>query len=176
MSRPAIFLDRDGTLLHDTGYMSDAEGIDLLPGAGEALARIASAGYTLVVVTNQSGIARGLITLAQLDAIHDRVDALLLAHGVRIAAWEHCPHLPESGCDCRKPGVAMHRRAAARLDLDMGRSWCVGDRLADIIPAARIGAQGALVLTGEGPGWERQAVDAGAVAIADLTALADLLA
>src|SRR5690606_8440569 len=77
---------------------------------------------------------------------------------------------------CRKPGVAMHRRAAARLDLDMGRSWCVGDRLADIIPAARIGAQGALVLTGEGPGWERQAVDAGAVAIADLTALADALA
>ena len=119
------------------------------------------ASIAAVVVTNQSGIARGLLTEDDYQATVRRLDALLEAGGARIDAHYHCPHLPEiSGpCDCRKPGALLYRRAAAELGLDLERSWWIGDRLRDLEAATGFGGRGALVLTGAG-GEEAARADA----------------
>jgi D-glycero-D-manno-heptose 1,7-bisphosphate phosphatase len=150
--RPAVFLDRDGTLIEDRHYLRDSADVHLLPGAAEALRRINGAGLAAVVVTNQSGIARGLLTEEDYQASVRRLDALLEGEAARIDAHYHCPHLPEisGGCDCRKPGPLLYQRAAEDLGLDLRRSWWIGDRLRDIEAAARFGGRGALVLTGAG--------------------------
>ncbi|HEX7239268.1 MAG TPA: HAD-IIIA family hydrolase, partial [Longimicrobiaceae bacterium] len=103
--RPAVFLDRDGTVIHDAHYLADPEGVRLLPGAAEAVARLNRAGVPVVLVTNQSGIGRGLFSEADFRAVQDRVEALLAAGGARIDAVYHCPHAPDADppCDCRKP-------------------------------------------------------------------------
>jgi D-glycero-D-manno-heptose 1,7-bisphosphate phosphatase len=170
--RRAAFLDRDGTLIEDPGFLSHADGVRLLPGAAESVARLNQAGVTAVVVTNQSGIARGLLTVDQYAAIQRRLDELLARNGARLDAHYFCPHHPEiSGpCDCRKPGVSLYRRAAADFDLDLSASWWIGDRLRDVEPAGRLGGHGILVLTGAG-GEEWRASNAGQFKIvADITA------
>ncbi|HYF39110.1 MAG TPA: HAD family hydrolase [Gemmatimonadales bacterium] len=153
--RPAVFLDRDGTIIEDTGYLKDPARIRLLPGAAQAIARINALGYPVVVVTNQSGISRGLLSEDEYHATEQRLDELLAAAGARIDAHYYCPHLPEitGACECRKPGTLLYRQAAERFNLDLAGSWWVGDRARDVLPAAAFGGRGILVL-GDSDGSE----------------------
>jgi histidinol-phosphate phosphatase family protein len=150
--RPAVFLDRDGTLIEDLHYLRDPDQIRLLPGAAEAVRRLNVAAIPAVVVTNQSGIARGLLTEADYGATVLRLDALLATAGARLDGHYHCPHLPDvtGPCDCRKPGPLLYERAARDLDLDLPASWWVGDRERDLGAADRFGGRAILVLTGAG--------------------------
>jgi D-glycero-D-manno-heptose 1,7-bisphosphate phosphatase len=150
--RPAVFLDRDGTVIEDRDYLRDLAEVRLLPGAAAAVRVLNEAGLPAVVVTNQSGIARGLLTEADYEATARRLDDLLAAEHARLDARYHCPHLPEltGACECRKPGALLYERAARDLGLDLARSWWVGDRLRDVEAAARFGGRGTLVLTGAG--------------------------
>ncbi len=144
----AVFLDRDGTVNRDTSYIKTPDELSLLPGVIEAVARLKQAGATLVLVTNQSGIARGLFTVEMLKTIHARLLALLEAGGGTLDAIYFCPHHPDDGCLCRKPGTAMAERAAADLGLDLATSYVVGDQSRDIELGSRIGARRVLVTTG----------------------------
>jgi histidinol-phosphate phosphatase family protein len=170
--RAAVFLDRDGTLIEDRHYLRDPTQVHLLPGAAQAVRRLNLAGLATVVVTNQSGIARGRLTEADYAATTARLEELLAADGARLDGHWHCPHLPEltGPCDCRKPGPLLYRQAAAALGLDLSRSWWVGDRLRDVQPAERFGGRGILVRSGQG------VVDAALPAANAWPAAADLLA
>ncbi len=154
MTRPAaVFLDRDGTLVDDTGFLRDPAAVRLLPGAADAVARLNGAGIPVTVVTNQSGIARGLITWDEYRAVKARVDELLARQGARLDATYLCPHHPSVGdpCSCRKPGLRLYHEAAQSLRIDLARAAWIGDRLSDVEPAAAFGVKGILLLTGEGP-------------------------
>jgi len=150
--RPAVFLDRDGTLIEDRHYLRDPAQVVLLPGVAAAVRQLEVAGLPAVVVTNQSGIARGLLTEHDYLATTRRLEALLDADGARLAGHYPCPHLPEvSGpCECQKPGTRLYLRAAADRGLDLTRSWWVGDRVRDLAAAREFGGRGILVLTGAG--------------------------
>lgn len=152
MTRAAVFFDRDGTLIEDPGFLSRAGQVRLLPGAAAAVRRVREAGYAAVVVTNQSGIARGLLTEADYAATAERLRQLLAAEGATLDGQYHCPHLPEitGPCECRKPGTLLYRRAAADLGLDLRASWWVGDKERDVAPAAELGGRGVL-LGGDAP-------------------------
>ena len=154
--RPALFLDRDGTLIADAHYLADPSLVRLLRGAGAAVARANAAGVLTIIVTNQSGIARGLITPAQYEAVRAQTDALLLRQGARVDATFHCPHWPAiSGpCDCRKPLLGMYNQADAAFGIDLARSAYVGDRWRDVEPAQKTGGFGVLV-----PGVETEEAD-----------------
>ena len=143
-----VFLDRDGTLNYDPGYLKSAAELNLLPGVAKALARLKAAGAKLVVVTNQSGVGRGLLTLKDLETIHARLQGLLEQQGAVLDAIYFCPHHPDDGCLCRKPGRAMIDRAVAELQLDLRRSYFVGDHLRDMQLARIVGAKPILVTTG----------------------------
>lgn len=145
--RHAAFLDRDGTLIEDVHYLNDPDRIVLLSGAADAVRALREAGWAPIVITNQSGIARGLVTPAQFDAVTRRLDALLAAHGATLDATYHCPHLPEltGSCTCRKPGPALYEWAARDHDIDLAASLYVGDRWRDVAPAAHFGGRGVLV-------------------------------
>ncbi len=142
-----MFLDRDNTIVADPGFLHDPESIVLLPGAAEGLAAMAAAGWPLVVVSNQSGIARGLFEPEDFHAVMLRLMALLAPHDVRFLATYFCPHHPDVGgpCLCRKPGVLLFTRAAAEHGLVLGESWFVGDRWRDVRPALTLGGRGILV-------------------------------
>jgi D-glycero-D-manno-heptose 1,7-bisphosphate phosphatase len=159
VGRAAAFLDRDGTIIHERHYLRDPADVELLPGALDALRRLSDAGFLLVLATNQSGIARGLLSETDFRAVQDRVEALLAAGGVRFSAVRHCPHHPEiSGpCNCRKPLPGMYLDAAAELGVDTNSSLFVGDRLRDVLPAQDLGGRAFLVRTGYGAGDEAQA-------------------
>lgn len=178
-ARVAVFLDRDGTLIREADYLADPDGVALLAGTLDALGRLRAAGYALVVVTNQSGIARGLYTLEDYHRVAARLDELLAAAGVPVDATYFCPHHPEytGPCDCRKPDLGMHRRAAADLDLELGRAWYIGDKPSDVLPAAATGGRGLLVRTGYGARTEAAGeVPEGVVVVDDLAAAARLIA
>jgi histidinol-phosphate phosphatase family protein len=151
--RAAAFLDRDGTLVEDVHYLARPEQLRLLPEAVTALRRLADAGVPAVVVTNQSGIARGLLSPAAYAAVERRLDELLLAEGVRLLATYHCPHHPEltGPCDCRKPGTLLYERAAAEHALSLAGSLYAGDRWRDVAPALRLGGVGVLVPSADTP-------------------------
>jgi len=146
-ARPAVFLDRDGTIIHDRDYLADPAGVELLPGAAEAIARLNRAGYVVVVVTNQSGIGRGYMTVADYQAVHSRFVEILEAEGARIDAAYYAPQAPDDPDpeEMRKPGAGMYLRAAREHHIDLARSWLIGDRLRDVTPAARLGARPILV-------------------------------
>jgi histidinol-phosphate phosphatase family protein len=146
-ARGAVFLDRDGTIIEDTGYIADPAAVRLLPGAAPAIARLNRAGRSAIVVTNQSGIARGLLDEAAYAAVARRLQALLAADGARLDADYHCPHHPDftGPCECRKPGPLLYQRAAADHELDLAASWWVGDRMRDVLPAERFGGHGLLL-------------------------------
>ena len=146
-ARPALFIDRDGTIIADAHYPSLASQVRLIPGAAAAIAHANSTGVLVIVVTNQSGIARGMITLAQYESVRDRMNALLAAAGARVDATFHCPHWPDvdGACDCRKPGLGMYRDASAQFDIDLTRSAYIGDRWRDVQPAVATGGFGVLV-------------------------------
>lgn len=148
--RPAAFLDRDGTIIHDTEYLADPAEIVMLDGAAEAIARLNAAGLPVVVVTNQSGIARGLLTEADYERVRARLDEILAESGARVEATYRCPHHPDytGPCECRKPGVGMYLEAARDLHLDPARSYYVGDRWRDVAAAVHFGGRGYLVRGG----------------------------
>ena len=150
--RRAVFLDRDGTLVEDPGYLASPDGLRLLPGAARAVARLNAAGWATVVVTNQSGIARGLLTEAEYRATAARLEALLAEQGARLDGQYHCPHHPDftGACECRKPGTLLYRRAAEELGLDLAACWWIGDRRRDIEAAHAFGGRAVLVRTGAG--------------------------
>lgn len=146
-TRPACFVDRDGTLMLDTHYPSAPEHVRLVAGAAQALARCNARDIPVVVVTNQSGIGRGLLTEAQYHAVHARLEAELTRAGARIDATYFCPHWHERTgvCDCRKPALGMYTQAARDHALDLTRSAYIGDRWRDVQPALATGGIGVLV-------------------------------
>ncbi|MFL5515550.1 MAG: D-glycero-alpha-D-manno-heptose-1,7-bisphosphate 7-phosphatase [Gemmatimonadales bacterium] len=150
--RAAVFLDRDGTIIEDVGYLADPERVRLLPGAAEAIGRLNRAGLLAVVVTNQSGIARGLLDEVAYQATRERLDYLLAERGAHLDGQYHCPHHPElSGpCQCRKPGLLLYRQAGEELGIDLAASWWVGDRLRDVQPARSFGGRGVVLGPGAG--------------------------
>lgn len=141
----AVFLDRDGTIIRDAHYISDPHQVELLPGAAAAIKRVNSAGIPVIVVTNQSGIARGRFTVTDYESVAERVESLLAAAGAHIDATYYCPHGPDDRCECRKPGTLLYRNAAQDLGIDLTASLYVGDRLRDVEPAFSLGGQGVLV-------------------------------
>ncbi len=148
-TRRAVFLDRDGTLIRDTGYPRDPATVELLPGAAGALRTAHNVQMAVIVVTNQSGIARGLLTTDDYHAVHRRMNQLLGEFGAFVDAEYHCPHHPDftGPCDCRKPGVLLFDRAIADLGIDAAASTFIGDRWRDIAPARHYGGRGVLVPT-----------------------------
>jgi heptosyltransferase-2 len=142
-----VFLDRDGTLNYDPGYLRVAAELKLLEGVGPSLARLKRAGARLVVVTNQSGVGRGIITLKDLEAIHARLQGLLEQEDAALDAIYFCPHHPDDGCRCRKPNVGMVERAVSELQLDLRRSYLIGDHARDVQLATRVGAKAILIAT-----------------------------
>lgn len=145
---PAIFLDRDGTLIQDPGYLRDPSLVRLLPGAAEALRCFDAAGYALVLISNQSGVGRGLITMAELQAVHRQTRALLEAEGLTLSGAWYCTHAPEVVCACRKPAPGLLRAAATALGLPLARSWMIGDRPSDVAAGQAAGVSTALLDAG----------------------------
>lgn len=143
--KKAVFLDRDGTLNQDFGYTHRIRDWRWLPGTLAGMRILADAGYALVVVSNQSGIDRGYYTLAQVKALEEWVDKQLALKGLKIDAWYYCPHLPEAGCSCRKPGAGMLHKAAEDLRIDLSQSWMLGDRVSDAQAGAAAGCRAGLI-------------------------------
>jgi len=155
--RHAVFIDRDGTLNEDIGYVSTPDELVLYPWAAEAIRRINDSGLLAIVITNQSGIARGMYSEKTLDAIHSRMIRELAREGAKIDAVYYCPHHPDVGdaryridCECRKPRTAMLEKASREHRIDLEASYVIGDKASDIKLAENAGARGALVLTGYG--------------------------
>ncbi|MBK7643964.1 MAG: HAD family hydrolase [Planctomycetes bacterium] len=179
----AVLLDRDGTLTVEGEWITRRQDLVLVPGAADALARLAAAGWKLVLVTNQSAIARGLITRADLAEIHAELQQQLGAHGARLDAIYYCPHHPTEGhgeftreCECRKPKPGLVLQAARELGLDLGACWMVGDAARDLEAGWAAGVPGILVATGKGAseiGKLRASGRAPAAFVADLPAAAD---
>lgn len=152
MKNRAVFLDRDGTLIEDAHYLDDPGDIVLIDGAVDALRRLDEKGWLVVVVTNQSGIARGRITTRRYREVAGALETRLAEEGCRIAATVHCPHHPDvtGPCACRKPNPGMLLAAAAALDVDLVRSFMVGDKVSDVLAGLAAGASPILVRTGYG--------------------------
>ena len=145
--RPAVFLDRDGTLIEDRGFLSEPGQVVLLPGILPVLRRLEER-YLLFVLTNQSGVAAGAMSLEEVRRVNAHLDRLL--EGVRIQQWYVCPHGPQDGCECRKPGTLFLRRAAQQYGIPLERSFVIGDHLSDVYTADPVGACGLYVLSGHG--------------------------
>jgi D-glycero-D-manno-heptose 1,7-bisphosphate phosphatase len=162
VSRPAVFIDRDGTLTEEVGYVNHPSRLRLLPRSAQAIRRLNEAGVAAVVATNQAGIARGYFSEDVLHAVNDALVAQLKDAGAHLDGIYVCAHHPREGqppfradCDCRKPKPGLLVRAAAELSLDLRASTMVGDKASDLVPAHAVGARGVLVLTGYGRGeWE----------------------
>jgi D-glycero-D-manno-heptose 1,7-bisphosphate phosphatase len=187
----AVFLDRDGTIIEDTGYLHEPGKVKLLPGAAEAIHRLNTHGFLVITVTNQSGIARGMYTVAEYAAVQRRLTELLAAppHDAHLDGSYFCPHHPRftGPCDCRKPALKLFRDAAAAFDIDLARSWWVGDRVPDVQPALQFGSgppvagtaagdwrvRGVLVATGQGNLHQGKARALGVTVVADLAEAVD---
>ena len=151
----AVFLDRDGTLCEEVGYLNHITRLQIFPFTAQAVRRLNDAGFPVIVVTNQSGVARGIIPPALVEEVHQAIRRELAASGAHIDAFYACIHRSEDGCDCRKPLTGLLKRAVREHSLELRGSWVVGDRGADVELAHNAGAHGALVLTGYGRGeWE----------------------
>jgi len=155
--RPAVFLDRDGTINVDKDYLHKIEDFEFIPGAVQAIKSLKNAGYLVIVVSNQSGIARGYFDEATVDRLHEHIQQALKCYGTAIDAFYYCPHHPELGrgqykvaCDCRKGAPGMLLQAAEEHNIDLEKSFMVGDKMADIEAGAKAGCTSILVLTGYG--------------------------
>ncbi len=160
--RPGVFIDRDGTLVVERGYLSDPADLELLPGAGAALHDLKAAGLPLIVISNQSGVGRGLFPLSRVYEVMARLRVESRAAGVELDGIYFCPHRPEEGCSCRKPGTRLLERAAEDHLLALRDSFMVGDKLLDVEAVQRAGGQGVLVRSGYGREEERSLGDAAA--------------
>jgi len=159
----AAFLDRDGTIIEEVGYLDRVERVELYPWTIDAIRALNRAGLRVVLVSNQSGVARGFFTEEVVDEVHAHLAALLAEGGARIDAYYYCPHHPDGkvaafarACDCRKPGRGLVDRAVREFDVDPARSFVVGDRWLDVALARAVGARGVLVRTGYGTTEERR--------------------
>lgn len=161
---PAVFLDKDGTLVRDIPYNVDPRQIRLLPKVGAGLRLLAAHGYRLIVVSNQSGVARGLFEEQALSVVETRLRELLARQGVSLDGFYYCPHLPNARiqryarrCNCRKPRAGMLMRAASEHAIDLARSWLLGDILNDVEAAHRAGCRGVLIDNGNETEWKMTA-------------------
>jgi D-glycero-D-manno-heptose 1,7-bisphosphate phosphatase len=155
--RTAVFLDRDDTIIKDPGYLSDPDGIEILPGAVDAIRRLNEAGVLVIIITNQSGIARGFFDEGTLQAIHLRLTALLSTQGARIDAIYYCPHHPQgvreeyrTACTCRKPAPGLLLQAAEDFGLDPQHCYLIGDKPIDIETIHKVDGKGILINPGKG--------------------------
>jgi len=151
--QPAVFVDRDGTLNEPVGFVNHVSLFRLFPWSVEAVRLINRAGYLAVVVTNQSGVARGLYTEELVESVHEELRRELARGGARLDAAYYCPHGSSESCDCRKPKPGMLRRAERDWGVDLSRSYVIGDSYPDLEMAWSTGARAALVLTGYGRGF-----------------------
>jgi D-glycero-D-manno-heptose 1,7-bisphosphate phosphatase len=135
-----VVLDRDGTIVVDRHYLADPDDLEFESGAEAGLRKMSELGFRLVVITNQSGIARGLLSLSRLEEIHERLKQMLHSIGVRLEAIYFCPHAPGDGCECRKPNLGLMRQASAELGFDMSESIVIGDKESDVEFGRRAGA------------------------------------
>jgi D-glycero-D-manno-heptose 1,7-bisphosphate phosphatase len=143
--KAAVFIDRDGTICFDRHYLADPAGLDLVPTVAEGIRKLNEDGIPVIVVTNQSGIARGKFDEKRLGEIHARLRQLLAEKGARIDDIFFCPHMPDAGCRCRKPAPGMLLDAAAKHSIDLKRSFVIGDRMMDVELAHKVGARAVLV-------------------------------
>jgi len=162
------FLDRDGTIILDANYIRDPDDVVLLPGAAAAIARLNRAGVIVVVVTNQSGIARGWLSTGDYDSVRRRIDDLLAREDARVDATYVCPHFPEitGPCDCRKPALKLFRDAIADYRIDPGASVFIGDRWRDVAPATALGGRPIFLDVASSPPADRQRVRAEGLEVA----------
>lgn len=176
MKQPAVFLDRDGTLIEEVNYLHRVEDLRLFPATASALKSLKNSGYLLIVVTNQSGIGRGVYGESDMHRVHEAMQKQLDG---AIDAFYFCPHLPCDGCRCRKPGVGMIEAAMADFEIDRERSWLIGDKKIDVETGLAAELRTALVLTGYGashkvmldtlPNVIVEEIGSAAVAISDLS-------
>lgn len=152
--RKAVFLDRDGTIIEEVDFLSDPEQVRLFPGTLDALRNLRAAGFLIVVLTNQSGVGRGFFSEDSVNAVHSRIQELTANS---IDAFYFCPHLPNDGCDCRKPSDGMVRSAVSELGIDLDGSWIVGDKRLDVMTGSQAGIRSILVRTGYGSDQENEA-------------------
>jgi len=155
-ARAAVFADRDGTLVVERGYLSDPGDLELLPGVAEAIHDLRAAGLAVVVISNQSGVGRGFFPLSRVHQAMARLRQLLRERGAELDAIYFCPHRPEAGCACRKPGIELLQRAADDLQLSLARSVFVGDKRLDVQTGHNAGTLTVLLRTGYGRDEERQ--------------------
>ena len=141
MTRRAVFLDRDGTLIVDQGYTRKPSQVEFLPGVIPALRAIQSAGYLLIIVSNQSGVGRGYFTIEEVDKVNDHLENLLNNHGIRISGTYYCPHRPNERCNCRKPEPGMVFQAIKEYKIDASQSYLVGDKWTDVEAAIAAGVK-----------------------------------
>ena len=174
----AVFLDRDGTIIEEIEFLHDPALVRLLPGAAQAIRRLNDARWPVVLVSNQSGIARGLYTVHDFFAVQRRIDELLRSGGAHLDGVFFCPHHPDftGPCQCRKPGTRLFQDAATQLGgIDLAHCWYVGDRVSDVIPALTLSGHGVLVRTGLGIEHAPQAAQLGIPVVTDLTAAVALI-
>lgn len=176
MKRIYVLLDRDGTIIYDRHYLADPAAVELLPGAADGLRRLRDAGCGLVVVTNQSGIGRGMFDEPTLARIHERMHALLADEEIRLDGVYFCPHTDEAACTCRKPKAGMAEAAARDLGFDLTSAFVVGDRWGDVALGRNVGATSILVRTGAGRETEAEARVAPDFTCDDLAAAAEWIA
>ncbi len=178
--RRAVFLDRDGTLNLEKEYLYRPEECELVPGAAQAIRRLNEAGWLVVVVTNQSGVARGYYGEREVQLLHRHIAAELARGGGEVAGWYYCPHHPDGlppynrVCNCRKPLPGMLEQAARELEIDLGSSWMVGDKLVDLEAGLAAGCRPVLVRTGYGR-LEAGRLPPGAPVCADLIAAVEMI-
>ncbi|MFN0243029.1 MAG: D-glycero-alpha-D-manno-heptose-1,7-bisphosphate 7-phosphatase [Planctomycetota bacterium] len=181
----AVFLDRDGTLTRESDWVTKPEDLELLPGAARAVGRLNAARLPVVLVTNQSAVARGMIDEAALERIHAHLRALLARAGARVDALYYCPHHLTEGrgpyateCECRKPRAGLLVRAARELELELATSWIVGDAERDLLAGESLGVRAILVATGKGTSEQARLARAGRAPrafVADLDAAVDAI-
>lgn len=157
--RRAVFLDRDGTVCEEVGYMNHIRRLEMLPGAAKAIRTLNRRGIPVVLVTNQSGVSRGFFPEKLVHSVHRKLTQLLRRQGARLAGVYYCPHQKADGCSCRKPLPGMLQQAAREHNLQLEGSWVVSDRYADVQMSHAVGGLGALVMSGYGRGeytWNRK--------------------
>ncbi len=163
--RPAVFLDRDGTLIDELEYLGDPDKVVLYPGVHDALINLNKAGYLLIVVTNQSGVARGYFTLEDALAVNYKMVRMLADLGAKIHGIYFCPHLPDDGCPCRKPAPGMVQKAETDFNVDLANSWIIGDTDKDVLLGPEAGVRSLLVKTGK---QDKGVVPSGVPVVTDL--------
>jgi len=178
----AVFLDRDGTIIEDVGYLNNPKEIKFIPGTIEAIKKLNQAGYKVVVITNQSGIARGLIREDMLQTIDKTMQKTILAGGAHLDGIYYCPHHPDHGhypykrkCNCRKPGPGMILKAQKDLNIDLKQSFMIGDKISDVEAGINAKVKPILVLTGQSAQFKEKAAEKGIKICQDLNQAVDQL-